>query len=475
MENNEVMTMEEFFSEMQEKGLDGTSQYQLRNEAIQDRSKTGRFNRLKREKKKKSKLMFTLELAIPFNPMTGVADETYNADKKFRPTQSATTVALMLKKHVNNKADIKEVFAKRAGISVDEWDTSEENVLTGTDKLVFGKYRVPRIFTFPVVHIDIPVMTGAYGRDYTIDVKRDPLTGEILGEPPMIITANRFFKAVCYEELEVYNKKLENKEIDHTEKQQKEERSKIFSKNPTSDEHPVNWLLAVELPLDNSYNLRSDVNLATIEQDNFKDNLVIVRQNKAIKEALEKYANGSYAKYDRYFDFWEVDMACPTEGETPAELGQGTSYEKPSEQLYEMDAYDGFFSAYRAYTDADTDLEKVIISSVRISPYNEQVENQLVCALPSVIDVDSPYLTKKVIDNYKDFLTLVLGDAGDSLLLDVEFGTSDKGEGVYEEKTADKAAKEALDNVDLDSMLADEIDLDSLDDGMSLAAAMGDN
>ena len=466
---NEVMSLDEFLSEMEEQGLDGTSRYQLRNESIQNKQRSG-INRLKREKKKKSKLLVTLELAIPFNPMTGVPDETYNADHKFRPTKSATTVALMLKKHVDAHENIKEIFAKRAGVEVEDWDTSDTTTLTKTDEMVFGKYRVPRVFTFPVVHVDIPVMTGAYGRDYMIDVDRDPLSGEIVGTEPMAITANRFFKAMCSEELEEYNNKLDSGEIDHTEKQQKEERSKIFSKNPVSDDHPVNWILAVELPLDNTYELASDCKLSSISADNFKDYLVIARRNKSIKEALEKYNNGSWIKFDKYFDFWEIDMACPTEGETPAEIGQGTSYEKTTESLNDVVGYDKFFEGYVEYTDGTEDLEKTIIASVRISTYDERVEKQLVCALPSVIDVKSPYLTQKVINRYKDFLTLVLGEEGDELLLDVEMGTSDKADGNYEEAKANKNAKEALSELDLEDVLSD--DLESLGESASLDSLM---
>ena len=48
---NEVMSLDEFLSEMEEQGLDGTSRYQLRNESIQNKQRSG-ISRLKREKKK---------------------------------------------------------------------------------------------------------------------------------------------------------------------------------------------------------------------------------------------------------------------------------------------------------------------------------------------------------------------------------------------------------------------------------------
>ena len=172
-----IVSLESFLEDLKEIGEDGTSKYQLRNENVQTKNRVARIPKLKKELKKKSKLIIPAELALPFNPLTGKEDEKYNPDKKFRPNMVPSDAALMLKRYANDHDELKKKLMQRAGF--DEWDTSNVEVLTDDDKKIFNRYRVPSIYTFQVVHVDIPVMTKDYGRDYVINVDRDPLTGSL--------------------------------------------------------------------------------------------------------------------------------------------------------------------------------------------------------------------------------------------------------------------------------------------------------
>lgn len=80
-----IVSLESFLEDLKEIGEDGTSKYQLRNENVQTKNRVARIPKLKKELKKKSKLIIPAELALPFNPLTGKEDEKYNPDKKFRP------------------------------------------------------------------------------------------------------------------------------------------------------------------------------------------------------------------------------------------------------------------------------------------------------------------------------------------------------------------------------------------------------
>ena len=88
---------------------------------------------------------------------------------------------------------------------VDNWDTSDHEHLTADDKAIFRKYRVPSIYTFPVVHVDIPAMTGDYGRDYLVKIDRDPITGNVVGDKKLITQAYEFFRDIAYEEYRDFN------------------------------------------------------------------------------------------------------------------------------------------------------------------------------------------------------------------------------------------------------------------------------
>lgn len=449
---SEMMTIEDLLKELQENGKDATSEFKLRNEDIQTKQGTARIPKIKKEAKKKHKLLLPLELALPFNPMTGVADETYNPQSKFRPIMSATKVALMLKDLAARNEATKKALMSRAG--VEQWDTSDATVLTDEDKAIFKRYRVPVIYTLPVVRVDIPVLTGDYGREYTLNVERDEITGNLLHpeDEPLVLQANRFFRDLAYVEVQDYQDKIDKGLINDTEKVQKETKSKIYGKNPVSDDHPSNWLICLDLPMISNYHLDTDsVDLTGMTVDDLKKNLGLLKYNKAIRDSVSKYLSGEWIKYDRYFDYFEIDMCCPAEGSTPAEIGQGTTYEKPTEELLNCPEFNKVNSCFIEYLDNREDVEKIFLASVRISNYDDSVERSLSTALSSVINLDSPWLSTDVIKRHSDFLTIVLGDKADALLLDCEM--DDSGRSSVE---VDEA--QAKEDYDLSKMMMEDSD-----------------
>ena len=73
-----MVSFEEIMEKLRDAGSDGTSELKLRNENAQTKSFVKRLSFLKKEAKQKTKLLIPTELAIPFNPRTGVADPTSN-------------------------------------------------------------------------------------------------------------------------------------------------------------------------------------------------------------------------------------------------------------------------------------------------------------------------------------------------------------------------------------------------------------
>lgn len=457
----QVMKLEDFMRELSESGANGTSQFKLRNENIQSKDRTARIPKIKKEIKKKDKLLIPLELAIPFNPMTGVADDTYGPDSKFRPILSATKVSLMLKELANRNEATKKAFMTRAG--VEEWDTSDTTQLTAEDRAIFKKYLVPVVYTLPVVNVNIPALTSTYGRDYTINVERDPITGNLLNpdDEPLVLQANRFFRDVCYEEVADYQKKIDEGIINDTEKVQSQTKQNIYGKNPVSDDHPSNWLVVVDLPLKNNYELDTEngISYAGMNVEELRSRLYLIRMNKALKDSMDKYKSGEWTKFDKYYDYWEIDMSCPNEGNTPQEIGQGTNYEKPQEMVVEFAHFEKLNQAIVDYLDDRQDIEKIFLASVRIAPYDSRVESQIATALKTVIDLKSEWVTDEVIKRHAEFLTIVMGEEADAALLEVEMGESERAAGVLDEN-------KSKEEYDLNKMMTDdaeEINLEELD------------
>lgn len=453
----EKMTLEAYLKGLQDKGENGTSKHKLRNENLQEKHRVARIQRLKKEKKKKSKLVLFAELAFPFNPTTGEADDVYGPDSKFRPEVTPTEAALMMKGYAHENAALKESLMRRAG--VDNWDTSAVDQFTDDDKVIFKRYRVPSLYTFPVVNINIPVMTKDFARDYLIKIDRDPMTGEVLGDVPVALQANRFFRSMAFEESQELDKMIEEKKIELTETQVKEKKRAIWGRVPVSDDHPVNYAIVVELPLSNTYDL-DDIKLSAVTPEEVKNLLRITKYSSGLKDAMQKYLHGDWIKYDKYFDFWEIDMACPSEGDTPMAIGKDTTFEKPSEKLIDTDGFSVFEKSMTTYIDDRDDIEQIVINSTRITVYDERVESQLCSALSTVVDPDSPYLTKAVIESNQDFIALALGDIADQLLMSVAMDSDDREQGTATIEAVNKAAK----SVDLEEIMTDDMeDFDSVE------------
>lgn len=446
------------FKELQKKmetvGDNGVSKLNMRNEEKQRKFQPKRFNHLKKEKRKKSKLCFVKEIAIPFNPKTGKEDDTYNTGSKWRPPYSVESVIKLVKSYAMESEEAKQALMQHAGIS--SWDVTDPDTVTDEDYRLFGSYLTARIFSIPAVHVTIPSMcNNAYGRDYTVDVKVDPVTGQYIGEVPLILQAHKFFIEMAYEELADYNDKLNSGIFKHDEKQQKEYRQGIFSKVPISDLAPINFIQAFEIPLNQKFELNDDKCLVTSDKAFVDKQTVLVRMNRTISDVLDKFCGGDYSAVDKYPEYFVVDMSCPNDTESPTELGKRTSYERELNTLKDMEGYDNFRAATVDYLDNFKDLEETVFRSSFVSRYDSSVDTQLLTACNSLIDLKNPFLTQKVIESNKDFLMLALGEKFDELQLEVECGISDKAEGNLDSAAAKQVAK----TFDIASQLDDALDV----------------
>ena len=445
------------FKELQKKmetvGDNGVSKLNMRNEEKQRKFQPKRFNHLKKEKRKKSKLCFVKEIAIPFNPKTGKEDDTYNTGSKWRPPYSVESVIKLVKSYAMESEEAKQALMQHAGVS--SWDVTDPDTVTDEDYRLFGSYLTVRIFSIPAVHVTIPSMcNNAYGRDYTVDVKVDPVTGQYIGEVPLILQAHKFFIEMAYEELADYNDKLNSGVFKHDDKQQKEYRRGIFSKVPISDLAPINFIQAFEIPLNQKFELNDDKCLVSSDKAFVDKQTVLVRMNKTISDVLDKFCGGDYSAVDNYPEYFVVDMSCPNDTESPTELGKRTSYERELNTLKDMEGYNNFRAATVDYLDNFKDLEETVFRSSFVSRYDSSVDTQLLTACNSLIDLKNPFLTQKVIKSNKDFLMLALGEKFDELQLEVECGISDKAEGNLDSAAAKQVAK----TFDIASQLDDALD-----------------
>lgn len=434
-----MSSVTELLEKMRSGELGGVSQFKLRDENIQFKGRLRGLPMLKRENKKKSKLLFKLELALPFNPLTGDVDETYNPNTKYRPLKSVRTVSLALKAICNESEEVKAKYMKRAGMEA--WDTSDLTKLTSEDRTALKKYKVPRIFTVPIVHINIPALTGNdYGRDYAIKVDRDPENDMIIGEWPAPLKINKLYSDMTYEEKTALEKRVKDGFEDLTDKELEEKIKAMYSLIPVSSDYPANYVIAYELPLDTKFALKDDVILNEFDRDLAYKHVVLIKRTAEILAAFESYQNGSFQMVDVYDEYWEYDMRCPTDAPDAKTIGKETRYEKAMIQIKDMKGYAKFEEAMYALEDEFDDLEKIFMKSVRLTKYDESVESKLLDSAKTVLSLENPFLTEKVIKSNADIISLIFGDKGDDIIAEAEAGI--KTEGELDEKQAGKLGKE---------------------------------
>ena len=448
------MNLKQFREKMKSGEISAGSKLAMRNEAIQTNKRTT-YERLKKEKGKVCKLVIPKELALDFDPEVGESTEEFNAAHKFRPLLVPSTMALILKEIADNNEKTKERFMAKAG--VEAWDTSDCTTLTAEDKKVFTPYLYPVIYTLPVVNVKLKAMTTtAWGRDYLMRIKRDPITNKVEGETPLPLQANYFFRALAAEECDELESKVRKGEIDLSDKQLSEKKSDIRgARILVSSDKPSNWVRLLEIPLNEDMSLKDAFNAGKMTAESVNDYIRITRCSSELMSSLQKFKSTWKAK-DTNFDFYEVDMVCPVDKDDPMLIGKDTRYEKTDCSLISIEGYDTFLAAYKKRFDNDEDAEKLMWASTGITEYNEDIEKRLMESLEMEIDLESPYLTEKVIKNNANFLQMVFPDESDEMIMSAEGGFSGRKAGNFdpgkEQAEYDLEKMSAMDDLDLEEL-----------------------
>lgn len=489
----------------------GDSAYKLRNEEAQNRVRIKRIPRLAYELKKNAKLLIPLELALPFNPMTGQADEKFNEGNKFRPLLSPTSAALAVKKMAEQNPVLKETLMLRSGVK--EWDTSDTPDLTSVDREVFRLYRFPRIMTMKVISIKDQRITGQeFGVEYVVNVDRNEF-GQVEGDWPMFLQANKFFRDRNFEEAE-HIKDLEKKAkagedwksqsksklkdlqsadlAGIPEKEFKELLGKVYGQTIVSEDYPSNYLVLYEVPLNTNMEVQDLDQFKTLAPEELDKMMRIAKLTKELSGGLDGYRGGKYTKkFDKHYDFWELDMSCPVEitsDQPKRDIPKGTRYESPVNALYEeqdspvswtKENYASFVNLIRNKQDDSENLEERFLFSAYVKKYDQSIENRLLeaIAIDDPIDGSDPFITEQVIKQNANFISKVFGADGDMLVSSVEAGISDTEKGVLDETkaAADARGVNLAEMMGADGEAAEEDAVAEAAETAGVAGTTGDN
>lgn len=425
--------IEDLYKQLLSDSSIGKSKTDIRNEARQ--VKATRFPKWKADKDKKKRLLVLTDLAIPFNPFTGEADENFNADSLFRPEWSCTDTIKVIKTHYNeNPADLPK-FEDRLG---EKWDVSQPDVVTEKDRELFKRWRKLRVFSHNVIYIQSKILNGVdFAVAYRTNFERDVKTKEILplGSPlPKILKISGFFNAIVGKQMAKFKQENPNA----SEKAEKEEYLKLVNQIPVSSDAPSNTLLTFELDLDNTLAL-TGVDSLTV--DEAKTKLVTIKKSKNISTALNNLTTTYAERRDKYMDFFELDALVGNEDD-PARRALETKFNNADRLLIENPKHEQIEGVLADAITAFKDQEETITRSVASKVLNDEVIDNLcqALAIEKPFEEIEPYLDEALAKRYADVISAIYGDQSsvDDLLMLAE----DDGSEVNESTALSQEAKD---------------------------------
>lgn len=438
-----------------------TSELKIRDEKIQTKDTIKRYLLLKKEPASKVDLCVLTELAIPFNPFTVKEDNQYSRDNKFRTLLSRGTTIKMLKKFYNENEDIKKLFMEK--VMVSEWDTSNPDKITEEDHRIFNRYTVARTFTVPAVKINIQTVTNSkYGRDYLCHVERDPITGEILGEPNKLLQCNKLLREIAYEKIEKLRADWKAGKVVLTDKQFEDKCSDIRNLIVVSGVRPLNYNLAVAVPLTVKSQFSKDIDPSEFTPEFIFDSIRLIKRTDKMDTILNRYINDELEALDIHHSFYEVTMSCPNIKDDAMKLGKNTTFDNPISQIGRESWYPQFEQAVESYVDDDKNSERIFMNSAYVYKPTEELYSSLTHALSKIIDINDPALTTKVVERNIDILSEIFPDSVDMLVSKSAFG--DLAEGTISDEGSAEIGKASLADIvnqDLNLDTVEEVSLES--------------
>lgn len=480
------MDAKEILARLKSGEIASVSSLETRDENKQVRSRLARIPWLKKEAKMVKRLLIPKELALPFNPETCFPDEQYNDNRKWRPFLSVSSAISVIKLLCQDNPELLEAYKVKTGVH--DWDPTTEEV-TQQDLQVFRHYISPRIFSCNATKVSMSTVTGNdYGASYSVEVERDPITEQLVGEPADWMRVAKLLNDLAYEENkhieEVVSAAKSGKPFPVTDIKTTHQRIVTGNVAILNDENmrnirtetrskwclvsndmPHNFIIGIVLDLNGDMTPAGDLSKFTAED--IAEKLHLIRYGGSTSQltmAIKALTEGNLKLRDIYPDFLELDMTCPQEG-TKEQIGLGTTYGCPAvEMLKDNPGYAGVLKAVRDNLDTGwEDMEKRYLASCGIKPMTNVIEERILDALPDYLDItESPFCTAKVVKGNQEILNLLLTDE-QLAELDINLGTLSAG--ILDEQ---EAAKEGR---DLDMMSLLEEDGDDSEDGVVLIEA----
>ena len=431
--------LESLLDKLKSGEIPASSKLDIINEKRQEIPRGVNIKRFSYEFQKNSRVLFRLQMALPFDPELGEATEDFNPEKKWRPPLSPTTAAKLIKYYAKKNIKTKDLLMRRASIS--EWDLSNPDELNAQDFKVLRSYRNPLVITTEAITINDAGITGLdFGINYSVPVKRDLQTGQIIGNVPEIAKMGEFMSSVTFAEIRELDEAIISNDPNKYKAQhpfinpsaisvaddrlKREWIGKILGGSIISSVRPQNYLMAFEFKLSFTRQTTNEERnplpiFTALNDDDLKERQIWFNYTKKYKEPLMKILETPSLDY--YWDFVEMDICDnlthePKDRQQKAEASRALTPATPSHSFWNIDSgslradwVKTTLEALTRFVDDDPKFEEKM--ALFIARQTRAIDDNLVGIVADRIREKIPlsyrYVTDSILKQHKDACLLI--------------------------------------------------------------------
>ena len=408
-----------------------------------------------------------LELAFPFNPMTG--DRTqFNSSNPFTfPSEDTSVYAgiRMIKEAIKDNQQMIDFYGSLGGFKAGEYELVQDEI-TEQDKHIFRQYTRIQIFTNDVQTWKLPGLSSSpWGVKRLSRVKTNDY-GMVVGQVDIGYQAYKFFESMYFQEKEQidddYKTGVRKGSYDDKRKDYRAAREKMGVTNP----YPVSVALVLQIPTDSKTKTLASEDVAELKGGNLRKYLKYMAVSEdRLTELTELISDSDNTN----LNYLEVVFAYKAYSEEPDENERKKKAAKDTKPAMienekrtikaQVENFDVVYDTFRC--DEKIYTNDIVMNSVY--DFRDIDDSVAKTALKTYIEKNKSKITTNIAESHTDFLMLVDDALTEDVLLEGDEGTdvAQLETKFFDEKELTTAKDEGMGISEVDDI---EIDSESIDD-----------
>ena len=356
------------------------------------------------------KRIYALAIRFPFNPMD-TSDSRFNRNAKWESPLSPETTVLALKAEMRKNEELHKFYAEKGGMTVEEYDVSGET-LTEQDWKVFGSYRGLLHYSMRIVKSSL-TGHGKYGRKFLSKCKYDEDGNMVEKDDAQLI--HELEVAIANQRVnEIKEEYKTGSKAGKPEKDMQEEIKMVWKGTKMSQPYFAGTVRTLVIELNEDFEIEKPGDILKEGIHSYE------HYAGGSKQMIEKIGSVIGRKFDKNFNYIEVDIQYPKCPDVDKDQEARESYQKKQENstnptMRISEAIEGFDEAYRDFRDnQDIFCEKIMLDSV--FEYHAIDSSSLLEYYKTDLSDKKEYISEQALQTYKDLIGRVDESLNEELL-----------------------------------------------------------